>query len=349
MGRDEYEFTTAALRDAGYLRALKIVIAVLCLAMAVLGWLMQLHPLGPQGPVARVIHGAVSTSAVAVGVAWLVGRWPSYRTAVLFVAWADIGLAVAAWVSGAPASQISATTHMTLIGVFAAFLMGWRVLVCHCLFAFGLILALVVRAAVVEHDHWFDLYIYYAPALSTVVGLPVLIQAIVDGSRSAVRRAARDALRDPATGLRNRRGMYAAARASTRRHPAGTVVAAVIDLDNFKEINDSAGHHAGDAALQAVADELRARIRRPHDVAARTGGDEFVVIAVLESADGIDSFVERIDAAMRAASSHVTASVGVAHGTCDAHNLDTVDEVLRRADRAMYQAKRQGGNQLVRA
>ena len=55
MGRDEYEFTTAALRDAGYLRALKIVIAVLCLAMAVLGWLMQLHPLGPQGPVARML------------------------------------------------------------------------------------------------------------------------------------------------------------------------------------------------------------------------------------------------------------------------------------------------------
>lgn len=56
MGRDEYRFATKALRGSGYLRALKVAIAGLCLSMAVLGWIVQFHPLGPPRPRPRHRH-----------------------------------------------------------------------------------------------------------------------------------------------------------------------------------------------------------------------------------------------------------------------------------------------------
>jgi diguanylate cyclase (GGDEF)-like protein/PAS domain S-box-containing protein len=123
-----------------------------------------------------------------------------------------------------------------------------------------------------------------------------------------------------------------------------------IDVDRFKDINDSYGHVAGDQVLQAVVSRLTASIR-PNDVVARYGGDEFVVIMKnVASAEVVQRIAERICRCVNAAGirqggkgwrARVTVSVGVAISA--GQGLSAVDAV-DRADRAMYRAKRLGRN-----
>ena len=189
--------------------------------------------------------------------------------------------------------------------------------------------------------------------LATDVALvAALFRARVDLNAGAVerRRLARAASVDPLTGLVNRRGA-ALALADAAARPVGESVALLlIDLDGFKDVNDSDGHLAGDAVLQRVAAGLRTAARL-EDVIARWGGDEFIVVAVLDHGRAV-ALAERLRDVIRAGAptgvgagvaARVTASVGVAVRTTP---MD--DQVwLRRADEAMYEAKRSGGDATV--
>ena len=152
------------------------------------------------------------------------------------------------------------------------------------------------------------------------------------------------ALRDPLTGLANRRlftELLEADIARTQRNGQPLAVA-YLDLDDFKEINDSFGHDAGDKVLRATADRLM-KVVRGADVVARLGGDEFVIL--YEPNDpSADRLVQRIEAALAAPidigdSIEVTcrASVGVAHTGTVGHDSA---RLLAAADAAMYQMKR---------
>jgi diguanylate cyclase (GGDEF)-like protein len=348
VGRAGYQFTTNAIIESGYLRTLKVAIGGLCLSMAALGWLSLLHPLGPHGAVSRTVQFVVALSALLVGIWWMIGRWPSYSVAVAFVAWADISVGIATTLLATPEARMSTTIDMALIGLFAALILGTWVLAAHCALAAALIIGVTAYSAVVEHMGWFALFPFQAPAVSSVVVLPIVIQAIIEGFRRAMRATARHAMQDPMTGLHNRRGMYAAVQPLIARDPATILVAAVVDLDRFKQINDGRGHQWGDDVLRAVAVALQSSVRRG-DIVARVGGDEFIVIAALDNPERIDSFIERIQTALDTAAGTITASVGVAWRSCRDNDDDFVDAVLRHADRAMYDAKRQGGNQLIPA
>ena len=126
---------------------------------------------------------------------------------------------------------------------------------------------------------------------------------------------------------------------------AGTMPSVLfVDLDDFKTINDTLGHSAGDQLLVAVAERLRACLR-PGDIAARLGGDEFGILLRSASAEEAEEIAKRIVDALRAAfvlhgnEIPVHASVGIAHA--DSH-ATTSDELLRNADVAMYSAKSNG-------
>ena len=159
------------------------------------------------------------------------------------------------------------------------------------------------------------------------------------------------ALHDPLTGLPNRallveRLGQALARTERRGWSVGVLF---MDLDNFKVVNDSLGHKAGDRLLVEVAGRLREG-KRPEDTVARLGGDEFVVL--LEDLDdefhatrAAERLVERLRAPFEIGGQEVyaEASVGVALGACG----DDADDLLRSADIAMYRAKH-GGKGRVR-
>ncbi len=119
----------------------------------------------------------------------------------------------------------------------------------------------------------------------------------------------------------------------------------LLDLDHFKDINDTLGHPAGDGLLRAAAERFR-RALRPGDTLARLGGDEFAVVQPgLAGGEGAAALAQRlIDAlakpfVLAAQEVHVSASVGIA---LSEGKLDHADELVRKADLALYRAKREG-------
>jgi diguanylate cyclase (GGDEF)-like protein len=152
------------------------------------------------------------------------------------------------------------------------------------------------------------------------------------------------AFHDALTGLPNRR-LFAehVARALADYSPARIAVL-FLDLDDFKTINDSLGHHAGDTLLQAVAGRVRAAVR-PQDVPARLGGDEFAVLTESAEPKDAERVAERLVEALEQPFSidgreiSVHTSVGIAYG---GKGAGTADELLRNADVAMYDAKQSG-------
>jgi diguanylate cyclase (GGDEF)-like protein len=161
---------------------------------------------------------------------------------------------------------------------------------------------------------------------------------------------ARVTRKDPLTGLGNRRRLgeeLTAAAARTNRYGNDCAVA-LLDLDGFKTYNDSLGHVAGDAALQAVATAMLASVRST-DTVCRFGGDEFVVLMPEQPLEGAARVAERIRRAvedlqlrypMPSGPRVLTISVGIALlGRSAAHDED---EVLRQADAELYRAKEAG-------
>ena len=152
------------------------------------------------------------------------------------------------------------------------------------------------------------------------------------------------AYHDALTGLPNRRLFAEHVARALASHSPSQVAVLFLDLDDFKTINDSLGHFAGDSLLQAVAGRVRACVR-PHDVPARLGGDEFAVLTEGEEAHDAERVAERLVEALEQSFSidgreiSVHTSVGIAYGGPGAL---TADELLRNADVAMYDAK-QGG------
>ncbi len=189
-------------------------------------------------------------------------------------------------------------------------------------------------------------------------GKRILLAQVEDitARRAAEQRLNEYALHDELTSLPNRRLLlerceHAFARARSGRGDTSSVAALFIDLDGFKAINDRAGHDAGDQVLIDVANDLRSMLR-PTDTVARIGGDEFIVL--LEQDDGLEylrTVAGRITTTIRRQISTDTdslalsASVGIARVDL-VHEPDvSPDQLLRRADAAMYRAKERGRDQ----
>jgi diguanylate cyclase (GGDEF)-like protein len=160
---------------------------------------------------------------------------------------------------------------------------------------------------------------------------------------------ARAAALDPLTELANRRRLAEyGARVLEARPPNGAIALLLIDLNHFKEINDPLGHTAGDQVLVECAKRLTATAR-PDDLVARLGGDEFAILLVGLPAPALamsraHALLAALNPPMEVDGVRVSieASGGVAMAAGHASGKRTVEELLRRADVAMYQAKRHG-------
>ena len=174
-----------------------------------------------------------------------------------------------------------------------------------------------------------------AGAFLLVVGR---MKAMVDTQRQA-------AITDPLTGLRTRRYLLEA----MARHTGTGTGLLLMDLDHFKQVNDSYGHPAGDAVLREVAARLRLAVRRG-DVVARYGGEEFAVLLPRTDVEEIAVLAERIRERLASvplvAGDHwlvVTASVGATVRRPG----QSIDDLVADADRALYAAKESGRNRVV--
>ncbi len=145
---------------------------------------------------------------------------------------------------------------------------------------------------------------------------------------------------DPLTGLLNRRGLEEALERIEQEATVQTLCVAVLDLDDLKQINDSAGHAAGDAALRALGAAV-ARAVRKQDVAARVGGDEFVLLLTNAPSERAGAIVERIRLA--ACREGRTVSAGLAAAENDGLPL-LASRLWEQADQQLLRAKAAGKN-----
>ncbi len=166
-----------------------------------------------------------------------------------------------------------------------------------------------------------------------------------------VQKLGYDATHDSLTGLANRRGLYTDGQARLAEAPGRRRALLLLDLDKFKEVNDSLGHHAGDQLLVEVGARLRGQLRSG-DLLARLGGDEFAVLLEDAGYEEATSVAEILRATLvepfttLAGSSaagrvtlHSTVSIGIARFPDDGPDLSAL---LRKADIAMYKAKLSG-------
>ena len=171
-----------------------------------------------------------------------------------------------------------------------------------------------------------------------ILALSGTVSDLVDGYR-------RDALVDPLTGLLNRRGLAAIAGRATAKQASGVICC---DLDRFKQVNDTWGHEAGDRVLVAFAD-LAQDVVGSSGVVSRTGGEEFVIYLADMPARHVRATAENLRAAMRrfdwsptGIAGHQTASFGVTMRA----EAEPLEDALRRADRLVYEAKRNGRDRI---
>jgi diguanylate cyclase len=168
-------------------------------------------------------------------------------------------------------------------------------------------------------------------------------------------RAQTEALIDPLTSLKNRRGLE---RAIEQNFDGGGTLGGaallIADIDHFKKINDTYGHLLGDKVIRAVAQVIHANIKG-RDIAARIGGEEFAMLLPQTTIDGGKSLAEQIRIAVARGRIHrgerdenigsVTLSVGLAIASPG----ETLEQLIERADAAMYEAKRAGRNRVCAA
>ncbi|WP_031436144.1 putative bifunctional diguanylate cyclase/phosphodiesterase [Methylobacter tundripaludum] len=187
---------------------------------------------------------------------------------------------------------------------------------------------------------------------ASVIRAILAVMVMVVGSSKVLSRTLLEleyyAVHDPLTGLHNRRQFndilhYEIGRSERHKHEFSVLM---LDLDDFKDINDSYGHPTGDTALCAIADALLEHTRNG-DLCARIGGDEFAIILTETGSEGARVVAENVSRALRemAITSsqgnrfHLTVSIGVSSYPIDGQTIDTL---LEGVDAAMYKAKDMG-------
>ncbi|MFT4993286.1 MAG: diguanylate cyclase (GGDEF)-like protein [Paraglaciecola sp.] len=181
----------------------------------------------------------------------------------------------------------------------------------------------------------------------------VFLQKQIEERKKIQRKLVHDAHHDALTSLANRvlfNSRLELALANKLRYPKNNFAVIFIDLDRFKQINDSLGHHAGDQFLIEMSKRIAACVRG-HDLVARLGGDEFVILLDnFEDTKDIEEIASRV---IKSAATlfeldkkevYSGASLGIA---CIENGYQSADEIIRNADAAMYQAKAQGRGRYV--
>jgi diguanylate cyclase (GGDEF)-like protein len=169
--------------------------------------------------------------------------------------------------------------------------------------------------------------------------------------RQAAEKLEKMALIDALTGLANRRALMdeGDARFAAAVRDGGDLVCLLIDLDNFKGVNDTLGHATGDDLIRIAADTLR-RCCRPQDLTARLGGDEFVVIMVMDDVARAAAISQRLQSdfqthaaeLLKGANLKAMPSMSIGITSRKSAQSPTLEQMMAHADAALYQAKSQG-------
>ncbi|MCM6772052.1 GGDEF domain-containing protein [Nocardia sp. CDC159] len=277
----------------------------------------------------------------AIATLWALRWWflpvPVAVGSILLLGGADVFLTVVCVRSESYLCRFAGLVLLIAVGVYFTFFHSPKVLAAHAVWAVASAMVLL----------WPKLSGAEAiPALAVILAMSIVCLVLLPGLQFGCWLLWTDILSDPLTRVSSRRGLEFYARHLL--YGGANACVLVIDLDRFKAINDTFGHHLGDEVLRNTAARLRAAA--PSEaIVARIGGEEFAVLALLPP-DRARVAAERLRRAVAEAADPVavTASVGMAclapdrprRGGCG----PTLAELMHRADAAMYRAKQQGGN-----
>ncbi len=339
---DQFDSFSSYLRDRGLQLQWRLTIYVFTLVLGTLPVVLLSSSLGPNGTLPIVIAIAVAVCAAGASLLWLV-RWPTRAQSLVYNLACCGCTAATCLVLSSPYAGLMACTVFAMIGGLLAYFHA----IAHVIANLGVAaICAAINASRLMMDTG-DISLTVSAVLTVTalnVGVPFGIYSLVHSLHTDLRNSDRDAL----TGLLNRRSFYNAVDelSKAQRDPVGTRLnITMIDLDDFKRLNDTRGHAVGDEALVSVAGVLRHQ--SGDAILCRLGGEEFV-LADTGTAERHAMTVERIRMGIAAAPFGVTASLG----TCSAVFVpdapivhpDFIDRLIRVADAAMYQSKQAGGD-----
>ena len=331
---DDFDWLSGYLQARGLDGATKVLMAVVSGALI---FTAVATLTAPTVPVA--IRVVFSILAVGVGVTycvrWLRG-WPT-RLQSLGMVWLGAAiLALGCVLQPHPMLALIGCTGMVIITGYAAFFHNTKAIAVG--FTLAVVAGIVCAVRVFNVDGWIPAIAGLWLVIELNLAVPLAIQAVVRTLGADVLRSDQD----PLTGVLTRRAFYE--QATTLLTSPGDdlhLVVVMIDLDKFKQLNDTYGHLAGDQVLTAVGWTLR-ETATSSAIIGRFGGEEFIVIAAA-SADRAEHLPARLCSAIAALPQPVTASVGAAIVRWAGDSA--IDDLIHAADAAMYTAKRAGGNQ----
>ncbi len=331
---DQFEWLSGYLRARGLAWPTKVLMALISAALILMGAATPtMHNVPP------VWAWTFGTAAVLTGITysalWLRG-WPHRRQSLRMACFGSSLIAVGCVMQTYPMVALMGCTGMAVIGGYAAFFHNSKAIT--FIVVLGMAVGALCAIRVVPHFGWAVAAAGWWLVVELNLAVPLAIQAVMRTMGADVVRSDHD----PLTGVLNRRAFYE--RASLLLTSPGNdlhLIVVMIDLDEFKKLNDAYGHIAGDQALTAVGWALREN-SNSSAIIGRFGGEEFIVVDAVP-AELAEELPTQLCVAIAALPQPVTASVGAAIVRWD--SAAAMDDLIRAADAAMYAAKRAGGNQ----
>jgi diguanylate cyclase len=337
---DQFDWITTFLRERGQLGTARLILATVAATASMVPLTMLL---GQRRPTVMLLTGQLAGIALTtvMAVFWW-RRWPTRRQsqAAVLTGLMCIALWSQAQASAAMAAEVCVAAATT--GGYIAFLHSNKMLA----FNFAVVLAIdsLTTLRLARETNFADAVGSFWLVLFVNLSVPIAIR----GASRAIWLYATRSSEDPLTGLLNRRAFTEkllsrlGERAATDTH----LHVLLVDLDDFKRVNDTYGHATGDRLLTAVADVLRRSVNGSGAI-CRAGGEEFLV-AYTRAANDPAPLATQLCTAIGALSPTITASIGVTsaalRGAPEPVTPHFIEQLVDTADRAMYAAKRDGGN-----
>lgn len=339
---DQFDAMTAFLRERGLLRPAQRIMASVAFLSALAPWSMLISRGQPQAVVGLTASAVISAFTLVLAVYFLI-RWPTRRQSAALVLIGTVSIAGWSLMQSWPTIAALGCTALAVTGAYLAVFHNTKALMFNFAVAIGTAAVAAHRLAAVADMTTAVVTFWLVCFPNIAVGLGIW------GLAQAMGVYAQRAGQDPLTGLLNRRGFFDTIVGADGRPLADQTELAMlmVDIDDFKRINDTHGHAVGDGVLLAVADQLR-RHAPPAAVICRSGGEEFL-IAIRSSTDEYQALATRLCAAIAQLPQRITTSIGAA--TIELHRLHgpgrtgILEQLVAAADAAMYAAKRHGGNQ----
>jgi diguanylate cyclase len=342
---DQFDWATTFLRRRDLIRSAQVILAIVSASAASVP-LTALATQSRPSPTGAIIGVLAVVFSVGSAIFWL-KHWPTRRQSRV----AAVGgmLAICGWSVVQPSAAFAALacTALAVTGGYIALFHNPRLL-----FLNGLVVAPTATLAAARLADETDFAT--AAAAFWLIWFPNFsVPLIIWGMSQAMGTYVERAEQDPLTGLLNRRAFTEAVAVRLVDHNAAHTHLAMmmLDLDDFKRVNDTYGHSAGDRLLRVVAELLREH-SPPDAIVCRAGGEEFL-IALTCTIDGVAPLAALFCGAVAGLPSGITVSIGTASAElnllCTADGGHLIEELVAVADSAMYAAKRRGGNQAYRS